>query len=188
MNDDYVEQLGKQLGDIELSAREYDAGNKDAAVRIAKSLRVIFHHTGEAISLLAHLKARFIRLSTSVEKPPYPQDWYSPMAELEKKFSFPAIDAAARPQDRTVVEPPTYRPMLSRKKLTRQVQAPDWWGNEPVIIRNGKKVTRKVIVLASSGADGDTKSSKVDDAHLAALRQMAHEVLKSPELLKLARR
>ena len=47
MSDDFVEQLGKQLRDIETSAREYDAGNKDAAIRIATSLRAIFHHTGK---------------------------------------------------------------------------------------------------------------------------------------------
>jgi hypothetical protein len=131
------------------------------------------------------LKARFIRLSTSVEKPPYPQEWYSPMAEIEKKFSFPPIHTAARPQDQPIVEPPTYRPMLERKKLTRQVQAPDWWGNEPAIIRQGKKLTRKVIVLAATD-EAVAVTTKPDAAHLAALRQMAHEVLKSPELLKLA--
>ena len=164
MSGDFVEQLGKQLRDIETYAREYDAGNKDAAIRIAASLRAIFHDTAEETSLLAHLKARFIRLSTSVEKPPYPQEWYSPMAEIERKFSFPAIHATARPQNQPIVEPPTYRPMLERKKLTRQVQAPDWWGNEPAIIRHGKKVTRKVIVLSATH-ESAAVTTKADGAY-----------------------
>jgi hypothetical protein len=90
--------------------------------------------------------------------------------------------------------------MLERKKLTRQVQAPDWWGNEPVMIVQRKKVTRKAVVLgashADSGSDGPGTmlaesagpAPNVDEAHKAALRQMAYEVLKSPELLKLAGR
>ena len=72
--------------------------------------------------------------------------------------------------------------MLERKKLTRQVQAPDWWGNEPAIIQHGKKATRKVIVLWAAGAAGPEINS--NGAYVAALRQMAYEVLKSPELLK----
>jgi hypothetical protein len=184
MNDNFVEQLDKQLRDIETFAREYDEGNKDAAIKIATSLREIFHHTAQSTSLLAHLRGRFIRLLTSVEKPPYPQDSYLPMAEIEGKFQFPAIHVGAQPV--TIVEPPKYRAMLERKKLTRQVQAPDWWGNEPAIIQGGKKATRKVIALWASGAAG--LEIKSHGAYIAALRQMAYEVLKSPDLLKLAGR
>jgi hypothetical protein len=200
MNVVFVEQLDQQLRDIEASAREYDAGNKDAAIRIARCLRQIFDHTAKSTSLLAQLQARFTRLLSSVDKPPYPQERYSPLAEIEVKFTFPAIHTGARPQNQPIVDPPAYRPMLERKKLTRQVQAPDWWGNEPVMIVQRKKVTRKAIVLGTSagetGSDGPGtmlgespgSAPKVDDAHFAALRQMAYEVLKSPELLKLAGR
>ena len=102
-NDNFVEQLDKQLQDIETFAREYDEGSTDAAIKIAASLREIFHHTGQSTSLLAHLRGRFIRLLTSVEKPPYPQDSYLPMAEIEGKFEFPVIHVGAQPV--TVVEP-----------------------------------------------------------------------------------
>ena len=184
MNNDFVEQLDKQLRDIETSAREYDAGNKDAAIQIATSIRAIVHQTAQSTSLLAALRAPLIRLSTSVGKPPYPQESYSPLAEIEGKFEFPAIDVGARPS--SVIEPTRFRPLLENKKLTRQVQAPDWWGNEPVIIVGGKKVTRKVIVLGATNS-GAT-DTKANNAHIAALRQMAYELLKSPELLKLAGR
>jgi hypothetical protein len=106
------------------------------------------------------------------------------MAEIEGKFQFPAIHVGAQPV--TIIEPPKYRPMLERKKLTRQVQAPDWWGNEPAIIQNGKKATRKVIALWASAAAGP--EIKSNGAYVAALRQMAYEVLKSSDLLKLAGR
>ena len=78
--------------------------------------------------------------------------------------------------------------MLESKKLTRVVQAPDWWGNEPALIEQGKKVTRKVIVLRASDEAGGGPTTNADHAHAAVLRQMAYEVLKSPELMKLAGR
>ena len=184
MNDDFITQLDEQLRSIETSAIAYDAGNKDEAVPIAKSLIAIFHHTGQTTSLLAHLRARLTRLFTSVDKPPYPQDWYSPMAEIEERFHFRAIDAAARPS--TVIEPTRFRPILERKKLTRQAQAPEWWGNEPVIIQHGKKTTRKVIAVWAVEAGATERTA--NEQYVAALRQMAYEVLKSPDLLKLAKR
>ena len=184
MNDDIVAQLDHQLRTIETAASAYDAGNKDESVAIAKSLITIAHHTGQTTSLLAHLRARLTRLFTTVDKPPYPQDWYSPMAEIEGKFQFRAIDAAAQPS--TYIEPTHFRPTLERKKLTRQVQAPEWWSNEPVIIQHGKKTTRKVIALWASEASAPERTS--NEQYVAALRQMAYEVLKSPDLLKLAKR
>jgi hypothetical protein len=216
-NVEFEEKLDAQLRQVETSARDYDAGAVDDAIRIATSLRVIFYHTRKTTSLLAHLEARLTRIMTSVEKPPYPQGWYSPMAEIEGKFDYPEILAGASPLEQpiTVIEPPRYRPMLDRKKLIRQVQAPEWWGNEPVIILHGKKTTRKDIVLWASdtgGAPHEDESTpadhphlnkstriaidrdligpeiKVKDAYFAALWQMAHEVLESPELIKLARK
>jgi hypothetical protein len=184
MDNNFPEQLDKELQSIEKAASAYDAGNKDEAFRIAASLVAIAHHTGPTTSLLAHLRARLTRLMTTVDKPPYPQDWYSPMAEIEGKFHFQAIHVAAQPT--TVIEPTRFQPVLERKKLIRQVQAPEWWGNEPVIIQHGRKVTRKVIALWALDPAGPEK--KANEQYIAALRQMAHEVLKSPELLKLARR
>ena len=72
MNVVFVEQLDQQLRDIEASAREYDTGNKDAAIRIARCLRQIFDHTAKSTSLLAQLQARFTRLSSSVDEAPLP--------------------------------------------------------------------------------------------------------------------
>jgi hypothetical protein len=193
---DFVRQLAEQLNSMEASAREYDAGNPDEAIRIARGLAAIFHLTPESQSLLASLQARLTRVLTSVEKPPYPHDWYSPLAEAQGQFQFPEIHAGASrtSQAITVVGSQRFQPLLDRKKLSRQVQAPEWWGNEPVIILRGKKTTRKDIVLRASGRDGGRLSDKdpgtaeteVGAGGAAALRQMAYEVLRSPELLKLA--
>lgn len=216
---DFVRQLDKQLRYIETSAREYDAGEKDEAIRIATSLRVIFHQTPSSTSLLAHLQALYTRIMTSVGKPPYPQDWCTPLALIRGKIHFPERHAKDCPHHQaiTFVEPATYQPRLAELRLTRQVQAPDWWGNEPAMILHHKKTTRKDIVLWAANKDGgahvdeklpidyvhlsdcirigiseapsdEAKFETAKGAHLAILRQMAHEVLKSPELLKLAGR
>jgi hypothetical protein len=185
MSVEFGEQLGRLLREIETFARDYDAGNKDSARKLAESLRSIFHHTAETTSLLAHLRARFIRLFSSVDKSPYPQEWYSPLALKVERFQFRAIDTTARGQSQPLVEPPSFRPMLERKKLTRQVQAPDWWDHEPVIMQQGKKVTRKGVVLSVSGSGGAEINSL--ELFAATVRQIAYEALKSPDLLKLAR-
>src|SRR5262249_43463820 len=134
--DERAQQLAEQLNAIESAAREYDSGNHSRASRIAAALKAIFHLTPESASLLAQLQARLTRLLTSVDKPPYPNDWYSPLAQMEGTFQYPEIHAgaSARNQAITVVGSPRFRPSLDRKKLARQVQAPEWWGNEPVII------------------------------------------------------
>ena len=47
-NANFVQQLLEQVKLIEAAAHEFDAGNKDAANQIAKSLRAIFHQTASS--------------------------------------------------------------------------------------------------------------------------------------------
>ena len=62
----FVSQLDNQLRYIETSAREYDAGQIIEAIRIATSLRVIFHQTNRSTSILTHLQSNNIKLSTTL--------------------------------------------------------------------------------------------------------------------------
>ena len=81
---DFMKQLDKQVRYIETSAKAYDAGDTDEAIRIATSLRVILHQTKSSTALLSHLKATFTRIMTTVPKPPYPQGWFSPLAYVAR--------------------------------------------------------------------------------------------------------
>jgi hypothetical protein len=218
-NVDFVRQLDKQLRYIETSAREYDAGEKDEAIRIATSLRVIFHHTSRSTSLLFHLQARYTRILTSAHSPPYPSDYW-PMGQIRGSFHMPEHHSKNCPHYEPIraVEEASFVPWLGKKSLKRQVQSPDWWEKEPAIILHGKKARRRDVVLWASnkdgrahvdhvlpadylhlsdclrvcigppGDEGDGLEMKPTDVHFALLRQMAYEVLKSPELLKLAGR
>ena len=111
--------------------------------------------------------------------------------------------------------PPRFRARLGPARGLRFVQAPDWWKNEPVFLVDHSKVTRRDAALSLATAGGSeasvahlsdvlvkahwtgtsaspfgetTRHVPVRDAAGAAVRQMAHEVLASPELLKLAGR
>ena len=219
-NVDFVRQLDRQLRYIETSAREYDQGNKEEAIRIATNLRVIFHNTAASTSLLAHLQARLTKIMTTLGGPPYPRDSFLPMGSIRINMKNQHVHS----KDCLCYEPlelskqPTFEPWLDKKPLARQVQATDWWSSEPVIILHGRKSLRKDVVLWAANKDGgahvdaalpedylhlsscisvavhvpggeDEKvEGKPDDVHFALLRQMAHEVLRSPELHKLAGR
>jgi len=120
-----------------------------------------------------------------------------------------------RPEPRDV---PRFSPLLDRARAARSVQAPDWWKTEPVFIIAHSRVTRRDLALwaVSPGgvppdgeklpqvyeairrgepvsvrvplANGAMLDAPFADAHPAALRQVAYEVLRSPELLALAGR
>jgi hypothetical protein len=159
---DFVQQLDKQLRYIATSCREFDDGNHDEAIRIATSLRVIFHQTGKSTSLLTHLSATYTRIRTSVFKPPYPQDWFSPLASIKTKVHVDK-NRVKTPPDASpleVVSPPTYRPLINKVPFKRYISAPDWWGSEPAMIFHKKKITRKDIVLWAANKDG---GAHVDD-------------------------
>jgi hypothetical protein len=216
---DFVRQLDKQLRYIETSAREYDAGDKDEAIRIATSLRVIFHQTPSSTSLLTHLQARYTRILSSADGPPY-KLFYLPMGQIQGSFHVPEHTSknCSHYEPIRAVGVPSFIPWLDKRILKRQVQSPDWWAKEPAIILHGKKAHRKDVVLWASNKDGgahvdehlpadylhlsdclrvhicfpgaetDGIEMKPADVHFALLRQIAHEVLKSTEILKLAGR
>jgi hypothetical protein len=126
------------------------------------------------------------------------------------------VSAAAGPLDNMAF--PRFLPYRHRLRVYRQVQAPDWWKAEPVFLVDHSKITRKEVALWATGQEdgarfderfgrlhtmilrrnirgGAAASVSLPDmkmpthiACLPALRQMAHEVLKSPEILKLAGR
>jgi hypothetical protein len=64
---DFKEHLKKQLRFLKTSCEEYDAGDKDESVRIATTLRILFHQTSKSTSLISHLKSPYIKLLSTCE-------------------------------------------------------------------------------------------------------------------------
>jgi hypothetical protein len=54
-HDDLVEKLRQQVGFLERSARLFDEGNEDEAIRLAQIIRVLLHDTSGSHSLLGQL-------------------------------------------------------------------------------------------------------------------------------------
>ena len=84
MNGNFVEQLDKQLRDIETSAREYDEGNKDAAIKQLEKLGLLNEKQK------GRLKESLEDLSDQLAREPPPQN-VAVVQEMK-----PDIDAAVK--------------------------------------------------------------------------------------------
>lgn len=206
------EQLDECLNQIEAGCREFDAGDAGAAARIAGALRSIFHQEGATGALLPRMSGTYTKLASTVGKPPYPHGLYTPLTEVSIDLGV-ATHTVSSFGNAGGVEPPRLTPRFGRADRFRQVQAPDWWKSEPAFLVDHSKATRRDIVLWASSKESPDASPlsallvkarltglrgaasggfhtvvPIAAAHAAAVRQIAHEVLNSPELLKLAGR
>lgn len=198
------EQVDRQLRFIEASASEFDAGNRDEAIRIATCLRVLCHQTLKSTSLLRHLNAEGISVCSTSAGTPVSTGLGLNVANNLITNPFTGDMRAA--------------PWLSDAPQKNLVPFSIWWQGEVVIFNSGIEITRKALCLWAANQDG---GAHVDDSphadyqfvqrgldftftithegghqliakpaevHLAALRQFGWEVLSSPDVLRLAGR
>ena len=194
----YKEHLKKQLGFLERSCDSYDKGHKDEAVRIATVIRVLVHDTNNSTSLLEHLDSKSINLLSTTPEPSPDTIHYIGMGMISVSGS-----------------EGNYEPTLGNgPPVNEYLQVRCWW-EQVVYVLDRHRITRKKIVLTAANKDGgahiDKKLTKeydtlanegvvgkliyhvngnyiehsFDDAHYVSLRQMAYEILNSPELKKL---
>jgi hypothetical protein len=203
---DFPRELEKQLESLEAACSEFDAGNLNEAFRIARSLRGIFHRTEGSLSILAQLGASGTNVLSTAGKRP---------AALPKGVWPPLIQMGWNLQTNVFWCKPTF---ATRPDAHRMVPATAWWDGEVVFVSSGKRFKRKQLVLHAAskdegagvggslvdeyhwlinGADVGTSirlpdGSEVENIspnpHVAYLRQMGFEILRSPELLRLAGR
>ncbi len=198
------EQVDRQLRFIESSAREFDTGNRDEAIRIGTSLRVLFHQTQKSTSLLRHLGAEGISLcSTSAGTPVSPGLGLNVANNLITNPFTGDMRAS---------------PWLADAPQKNLILFDTWWQGEVVVFNSGIEITRKSLCLWAANQDGGAHVddnqhgdyefvqrgldftftithedgrqliAKSAEIHLAALRQFGWEVLASPDMLRLARR
>ena len=198
-------ELEQHLKDIikalELSTRAFDEGFEGEAKRLAAAIRVLVHDTGSSKSLLGQLGQKSINFyDTSL-----PRD----TKNILTYNGLTAIDLTPQEAKYTALFdelPPDIPPQW--------VNFDDWWGKTIFVDNNGTKTTRKDLILAVANKDGGAHvdpsldasyanlsrhnslawrfSSPRGDSPLggpekAAIRQIAHEVLKSinPEMPKI---
>lgn len=189
----------RQLGFLWRSCDAYDRGHLDEAVRIATVIRVVIHDTSSSTSLLKHLDALHILLSSTVVTDP------------QVKPVFMTSMGRMRATSTETTRKANTDPSALQIQLTVQ----EWW-NQVVYIYGKVHATRKSLVLGAANKDGgahvDTKLNEeykalmltgergwfhyspsndgrfepVMNEHFLYIRQMGFELLNSPELLALA--
>src|SRR5687767_12887533 len=121
--DRFTLQLRMQLSFIRHSAALYDQGEHLEAIRIATSLRVLFHHTARSTSLLTHLGAQETPIVSSTRGPSQPG--VNGFAGTVNNFDGVSILNSWPPQ-----------PKLGRTSSPpRGLPAPEWW-TQTVIVLN----------------------------------------------------
>jgi len=198
----FQEHLRRQIGYIRVSAAQYDAGNTDEGIRIATSLRVILHDTASSKSLLTHLGAKDVRLRGTGGQSPAHSDFFFGLTNIV--FDLETMQAQMVPK-------------FDNDPFRETLLFDDWWTKQLVYLRGSMKVFRKDAVLYAANKDGGAhvdaelpkeyrdlldgmgfsaqqkrdgriiRAAKLNLANVAPLRQMAFEVLNSPELLALCK-
>jgi hypothetical protein len=196
---DFSENLKTQLSFIARSCELYDQGYKEEALRIAVSLRVMFHDTTRSISLLKHLQRKeSIHLISTFVSQKSMNDEYG---NVHWHTLIPVMLTSQGVQ----------APINSWP--TRSILVLDDWWQEQIWLEGPIALSRKDIILSAANQDGgahvdanpNEKTKKVKQGpeaaviingrplkggmsnhHLPLIRQMAYEVLECKELYELA--
>jgi hypothetical protein len=187
---DLQAHLDEQLGYLERSAALFDQGYEDEAKRLAVPLRVLLHDTTQSHSLLGQLGRRCGAFVDTA----LPTEAANVMTHGGLVF--------------VAMEPPRtrYVAMLDDVPITNQVPFDQWWDAPVFIDRDRNSLTRKQLILIAANQDGgahvdpaldDTyaklskensldlvavengKARPMDGPERAAIRQIAHETLKT---------
>jgi hypothetical protein len=192
----FLAQMRRQFSFMERSCHAYDSGGLDEAIRLATSVRVIVHNTKNSTSLLSHLGASKIRFLSTVD---------SSKVNLNTCNFFYGLGGMRFDAEG---QSGPY-PLLEETNFQQPMPAEKWWEqvvyvSRPIIVR------RRDLVLAAANQDGGAHVDKkfapayemlqkhmlvrvkrgepdkvVDYVHLMGLRQVAYEVMHSPELVAL---
>jgi hypothetical protein len=200
---DFKESLKRQLGFVERSCQAFDAGFHDEAIRIAQCIRVITHNTKTQTSVLAHLNARNITLlSTCLD-----------IAAKVRQFGGRAVHFNGMGQFDIGPQSARYHPKLGPGMFDHALSVDEWLKETVFILDPDTWVSREGVVLNAADKDGGAhvdaqltplyqrlvnsgdlgvfvdghgSETPITGHHYVALRQMGHELLNSPDLLKLA--
>lgn len=187
---DLEDQLRDQIQFIICSADSFDRGFEAEAKRLAHALRVLLHETVRSRSLLGQL-GTLDRLFL---------DTASPVHE-DNLLTTHALAAIRMGQGE-----PRYVPALDSRPSTQMKSFADWWAATIIVDDNQNKLSRSDIVLAVAHKDGGSHvdpilseqyaalsrgnslgwqyegpngSIALRSAEGAAVRQIAHEVLRT---------
>ena len=189
--DDLREKLSEQIGFLKRTADDFDNGHTEEAVRLALALRVLLHDKGISKSLLDQLNMKDIKFcDTSGPNDPNDVCPYSGLISLE--LGTKGARYVARLDD--------------DQGEMKRAGFDEWWETEVFRDNQKRSLSRRTIVLTAADQDGGAhvdptldetyaafskdgalgwKMGRKDGERLvehperAAIRQIAHEVLKT---------
>lgn len=197
---DFRAHLSRQLSFLKRSCEAYDTGATDEAIRMATVIRVLVHDTKASTSLLKHLNATTINLITSTEDPPRDAIMF---------YGIGVMSIGGNEESK-------YFAPLDFGTILKPVPVSKWWNQIVFILNPQTQLSRRKIVLSAANQDGGTHvdaklsmeyealsangsighftytngntdfSQPVSEVHFVAIRQMAYELLNSPQLNALA--
>lgn len=195
----YKEHLKRQLAFLERSCISYDQGCTDEAIRMATVIRVLLHKTHRSTSLLAHLGRENINLLNTAGEEPHPN-----VLMYYGLGMYYCNNTAGG-----------YIPNLSNSFDINYLPFNSWWNQIVYVLSSDIRISRKRIILDAANKDGGAhvdlslsdeyenlskvgalgffasykeniiEERPIDNAHLVGIRQIAYELLNSPELLAL---
>jgi hypothetical protein len=189
-NDELAAHLAEQLQFIEASADAFDKGFEGEAKRLAVTLRVLLHDTKSSRSLLGQLGRKNIDfLDTAIPFNPNNLETHGGLVFI----------ALGPPKTRYVA-------MLDDLPMTQHRSFSDWWDAPVFVDKDRRQLSRKNLVLTAVNQDGGAhvdpaldetyddlahknslnwtsidggRARPMDGPERAAIRQIAHEVLKT---------
>jgi len=201
----FKDHLARQLRFIERSCEVYDEGYTDEAIQIAVRIRVVLHPGGKkSRSLLQHLNSGRIPLLTTSEGAP----------ERPDLIQYDGLGSFRASSDGETVSS-VYGPGVDNALHSEYIKADRWW-KQVVLFAEKTPYSRRDVVLGVAEqeggahvaaaptaeyqklmtpgllwdfvevADGVETITPAADVRFKYIRQMAYELLNSPELLKLA--
>ena len=198
MSDRYVQsvedlqhQFYEQLRFLKNSANSFDSGFEAEAKQLALRLRVLLHHTGKSRSLLSQLQKGDIAFLDTSDA--HSRGGVNPYSGL-------LFVAAGPPHSRFIA------PLDDYPWSSRWIPFEEWWAQPIFVDDKGREISRRSLVLTAANQDGgahvdptldpvyadlakknslawfagdERGMAPIPGPELVAIRQIAHEVLKT---------
>lgn len=147
-----MDNLRQQIGFLETSCQAFDNGHEDEALRIATTLRVLVHDTGNSTSLLEQLglkdTMKFIDSATPID--PVPTDKMLDGRAVMAMSGMPGLFAISFTREGTKFLAPQSRAPYSRGPISFR----DWWTSECIPGHNGASYSRSWLVKQMANREG----------------------------------
>lgn len=143
----YEAELQKQLGFLKSSLKGYSAGSYDEAVRMATTLRVIFHHTAQSRSLIDYLDGWDRTIVTTI------------------------LDKTGCVMEGLLLSVPIHYMPDGRPKHFNELSIREWW-EQPIVLKQGIMPTRGQIIKWTANKDGGTHYDEEQPAAYLHVKKM----------------